>query len=175
MTVMPEDFNPLGEMGYWEGAGLVTGAWLGATIMLASSPSILADSPAPGPADAAWYYANARNITYLSKQGRLAGSGLDSLLAESVAPSPDGSWGSGYVAPSTSSTKDAEFKFNKLPEGSGIKFGNFLNFGTSFLNYTPEDFAGYEFTSDQLEVITSGISMALKYVFRNSEWPQWNS
>lgn len=167
------DFNPFAGTGYWEGAGKLTGAWLGATIMLATSPSILADSPAPGPADAAWYYANARNINYLSKKGGMIGEQLDIYLADDVEPS-EGTWGNGYVAPETSSISTSKFKSNKLPKGSGFNM-NFDLFTGSGLDFSNIEFA-MSIATQVKEVADEipGIAMGLQYINRNSQWPEWD-
>jgi hypothetical protein len=169
---MFEDFNPLGGMGYWEGAGRVTGAWLGATMMIASSPVTQLDSPLPGPADAAWYYANARNIAYLSKKGGAIGEQVDNYLAEPVEAS-DGTWGNGYIAPQTSN-KNKPTTLNTSGYGSGVKMNFDLFTGTGL------DFSNIQFAMDiatQIKEVAEeipGIAMGLQYTHRDSRWPEWD-
>ena len=171
MGIMPDDFNPMGGTGYWEGAGRVTGAWLGATMMLATSPSILVDSPAPGPADAAWYYANARNIAYLTKKGGQIGEQVDNYLAEPEGPS-EGSWGNGYIAPETSNSKPS--KLDVSGYGSGVNMNFDLFTGTGL------DFSNIKFAMDiatQIKAVAEeipGIAMGLQFVDRDSRWPEWD-
>jgi hypothetical protein len=172
MSFILDDFNPLGGTGYWEGTGRVTGAWLGATMMLATSPSILVDSPAPGPADVAWYYANARNIAYLSKKGGVIGSQLDNYLAEPVEPS-EGTWGNEYIAPKTSN-KNKPTTLDTSGYGSRVKM-NFDLFTGNGLDFSNIKFAMNIAT--QIKTLAEeipGIAMGLQYIDRDSEWPEWN-
>jgi len=173
MSSMMGDFNPFAGTGYWEGAGQITGTWLGAAIMLASFPATQADSPLPGPADAAWYYANARNINYLRKQGGMIGEQVDIYLADDVEPA-EGTWGNEYIAPPKTSNKNKPTKLDVSGYGSGFNMNFDLFTGTGL------DFSNIEFAmsiASQVKAVADeipGIAMGLQYIDRDSRWPEWD-
>ena len=167
---MMDDFNPLGGMGYWEMSGQVVGGWLGATIWLASSPVMLGDGPAPGPADAAWYYANLRNTNALRKKGGMIGAGVDDLLADDEAPAGE-SW-STSSSDTPVETPQVAYEFDNVPGVKMPTFDSFLNFSEN--NFLPSDFNmdNYNFPQVDITPVVTLLNLAKE---AKAQWPQWNS
>ena len=163
--------------GVWESTGIVVGVWFGAITTLATLPVAALDGPQPGPADAAWLLANAKATERFVRRGQATGQAIDTYLEE---PKPPGeSWSSVVVTNAPAIAGQVDFKFDTLPGGIDMSFGNMLEFGPiSYGNfqttYNPPIENNFEFTPEQTEVIAEGISMAFKYVFRDSSWPAWN-
>lgn len=160
---MAANFDIYGGVGYWEGAGQVVGIWLGATVMLATTPIIAADGPQPGPADYAWYYANLRNTNYLRKQGGMIGEQVDAYLADPVEAVE--SWSSGGINVEIPTKQNFAYSFK---EGQRIEFGSFLEFGT--LEEMFGDIPTTYFAPKLIEPVID-VAMALSYAYRNSQWP----
>jgi hypothetical protein len=152
-------------VGYWEGAGQVTGVWLGAVMALATLPVVVLDGPQPGPVDLVWVVANTKNIDSLRRRGGRIGKTLDEYLAAEpaiaemnenlavIAPQPQSQVERGPLAISTG-----------FSIGGGPEFGSFLNFD-NLLTY---DFSNIDF------VLPTNPVQDLTYVNRNSKWPEWN-
>jgi hypothetical protein len=152
-------------MGYWEGAGQVAGVWLGVSMAMATAPVIVMDGPLPV-VDLVWLGANIKNTDSLRRRGGRLGKSLDDYLAEEAetGSTVGTSWSASPLPPKTSSKKNTEYEFNKLPAGTGIKFDSILNFD-NLLTY---DFSNMDFNF-QVNAVQD-----LTYVNRNSQWPEWN-
>ena len=167
-------FTGIYNYGVWESSGIVVGLWFGAVTTLATMPVAALDGPQPGPADAAWIAANVKATERYVRKGQKIGKAVDTYLAEPKGPSE--SWSSVAVTNTAAIAKQVDFKFDTLPGGINMSFANMLDFGPiSYGNfqttYNPDNF---QFTEEQTEVIAEGVSMALKYAFRDSSWPAWN-
>ena len=161
-------------MGIWESVGGFTGTWLGMTIWAAGAvPVGISDGPLPI-MDLAWMAANIRNTNSLRRRGMAIGKGIDEYLDEGPGPAVGESWGSTYVAPETSN-KTFTPNFNELPGGLDMTFDLFpkfnLDFGKVNVNFA------LSIASQVKEVVEEiqGNAMGLKYTYRNSEWPAWQS